>query len=500
MQQLLKYVWRNGPALSSNGLKAGLSTCQIDEYCFCLISFFSAFIVKLMQEKSGGISWQESIQKKTRGKREKDLENFEVEVIEHTVSENELKELFGNSYKRLPDQVYRRLRFQPAVYVVEEHHVQVYASMDNKTWKRADRPVDLMRNSIATPSLVAGLYNGKYVNGLPLYRIWQEFMRLGVNISTQVMARWMIECTDRYLAVMYDHLHQLIYEYHILQADETPAYISKDGRHAGSKSYMWLYRTGKMYKERPIILYDYQKTRRADHPREFLKGYKGIVVTDGYQVYHTIEKENEDLTIAGCWSHARRRFIEAVKAIEDKEAAKKTIAYRALSKISAIYHLDNALADLNPEERLDKRKNTVQPLVEDYFAWIKKQEGKVPPKSKTGKGIIYSINQEKYLRTFLKDGEVPLDNNASESVIRGFVVGRRSWKLIDTVAGAEASAIAYSIAETAKANNLNPYRYFEHLLTEIPKHMEDKDLSFLDDLLPWSDSLPEICRKRIIGK
>ena len=309
----------------------------------------------------------------------------------------------------------------------------------------------------------------------------------------------MIECTNRYLAIMYDYLHELIYGYHILQADETPAYVSKDDRPAGSRSYMWVYRTGKMYKEKQIILYDYQRTRKADHPRDFLKDFKGVVITDGYQVYHTLEKEQEDLKIAGCWVHCRRRFVEAVKAIADKEAAKKTIAYRALVKIAAIYNLDNELSELSPGERLAKRELTIAPLVEDYFAWIKEQVGKVPKKSKTGEGITYSINQEKYLRRFLEDGEIPLDNNASESVIRGFVVGRRNWKLIDTIAGAKASAIAYSIAETAKANDINPYRYFEHLLTEIPKHLDETDRSFLEDLLPWSDKLPEICRKRIIG-
>ena len=444
-------------------------------------------------------SLKKTRQVKKKGKRQDDLEGFEVQVISHTVSEEDLRATFGDKWKQLPDQVYRRLRFQPACYVVEEHHVEIYCSMDNKLWKRADRPADLMRNSVATASLVAGLINAKYVNGLPLYRIWQDFLRIGVNLSTQVIARWIILCSELYLSMMYDYMHRLLLTYHLLQADESPVLVTKDGRPAGSKSYMWIYRTGKNYTGRKIILFDYQKTRKADHPREFLKGFDGILVTDGYQVYHKLEAE-EDLKVAGCWSHCRRRYSDAVKAIGDKEAAKNTIAFHALARIAAIYNLDKSYASLPVSERLYMRQENVRPLVDEYFRWIKEQEGKVPAKSKTGKGITYSINQEKYLRRFLEDGEVPMDNNSAEQALRGFVIGKHNWHLIDTVAGAEASAVCYSIAETAKANNLNPYRYFEHLLTEIPKHMSDTTDAFLEDLLPWSEKLPEECRKRIIAK
>lgn len=438
-------------------------------------------------------------QVKKKGKREKDLEGFEVEIIVHEVPDEELQSIFGDKWKELPDQVYRRLRFQPASYVVEEHHVKIYCSNDNQVWKRAERPVDLMPHSLATASLVAGLMNAKYVNGMPTYRIYQDFLRIGVNLTTQVISKWIIRCSERYLSLMFDYLHRRLLTYKLLQADESPVSVTKDGRPAGSKSYMWIYRTGKIYKENRIILYDYRRTRHADHPREFLKGYDGTVVTDGYQVYHKLEAE-EELKIAGCWSHCRRRFSDAVKAISDKEAAKETIAFHALARIAAIYNLDNSYSDLPPEERLAMREMNIRPLVDEYFTWIKEQKEKVPAKSKTGKGITYSINQEIYLRRFLEDGCIPLDNNCAEQAIRGVVIGKRNWRLIDTIAGAEASAVCYSIAETAKANNLNPYRYYEHLLTEIPKHMDDTDDSFLEDLLPWSEKLPEICRKRIISK
>lgn len=433
--------------------------------------------------------------KKRKGKREDDLKDIPVTVIQHEMSEGELKAAFPDGkYKRLPDEVYKRLEFHPASFEVKEHHVAVYAGMDDETIAKAHRPKDLLRGSVVTPSLEAAIINGKYVNSLPLYRMEQEFKRNDINLNRQNMANWTIQCADRYLAVMYDYLHKLLYGYHVLQADETPVEVTKDGRAAGAKSYMWIYRTGKSY-ARAVVLYEYQKDRKADHPEEFLKGFRGVCVTDGYQAYHSLEERTDGLVIAGCWAHARRKYAEALKAIKDKEKRKSTLAYDAIKQIGAIYKLDNELAGLGAVERQHRRQLELKPLVDGYFAWVKSHQDEVLPKSQTGKAFAYSLNQEQYLRVFLEDGEVPLDNNATESTLRGFCIGKHNWRLIDTIRGAKSSAIIYSITETAKANGLKVYDYVEHLLTEIPKHEEDTDLSFLDDLLPWSPNLPERCRK-----
>lgn len=433
--------------------------------------------------------------KKKQGKREDDLDGLPVVLIEHSMTEEKLAALFGeDGWKQLPDEVYRRYGFTPAKVEVEEHHVKVYAGKKTDEIVRAPHPESLLRGSLVSASLEAAVMNAKYVNAIPLYRQELEFERYGLHISRQNMANWTIQCADRYLAVLYDYLHKKMYGYHVLQADETPLLVNKDGRPAGSKSYMWVYRTGRMYTDRQIVLYEYQRTRNASHPREFLKDFSGICVTDGYQVYHTIEKEREDLVIAGCWSHARRRFDEAVKALP-KAKQKDSRAYLALTMIQAIYREEKQLKELPAQERQDRRQLSVRPLVEAYFTWVRENLPKVPQKSKTWEGLSYSLNQEKYLKVFLDDDEVPMDNNAAEQSIRGFCIGKKNWVMIDTVAGAKSSAIIYSIAETAKANNLKPYDYFEYLLTEIPKHLDDTDRTFLDDLLPWAPNLPANCRK-----
>ena len=433
--------------------------------------------------------------KKKQGKREEDLDGLPVVVIEHSMTEEELAARFGEGgFKQLPDEVYRRYGFTPAKVEVEEHHVKVYAGKKTDEIVKAPHPESLLRGSLVSPSLEAAVMNAKYVNAVPLYRQEQEFERYGLHISRQNMANWTIQCADRYLAVLYDYLHEKMYGYHVLQADETPVLVNKDGRPAGSKSYMWVYRTGRMYTDRQIVLYEYQRTRNASHPREFLKDFSGICVTDGYQVYHTIENEREDLKIAGCWSHARRRFDEAVKA-QPKAKQKDSRAYLALTMIQAIYREEKQLKELSAQERQDRRQLSVKPLVEAYFTWVRENLPKVPQKSKTWEGFNYSLGQEKYLKVFLDDGEVPMDNNAAEQSVRGFCIGKKNWVMIDTVAGAKSSAIIYSIAETAKANNLKPYDYFEYLLAEIPKHLDETDRGFLDDLLPWSPDLPANCRK-----
>lgn len=433
--------------------------------------------------------------KKKKGKREEDIEGLPVVKVEHTMTEEQLSDTFGEGgYKRLPDEVYHRYKFTPAKVEVEEHHVAVYAGKKDDTIVRAEHPGYLLRGSLVSPSMEAAIMNAKYVNACPLYRQEKEFERYGITVSRQNMAYWTVECAERYLAVLYDHLHEKMYGYHVLQADETPVLVNKDGRPAGAKSYMWVYRTGSMYSSRQIVLYEYQKTRNASHPREFLRGFSGVCVTDGYQVYHTVENEREDLTIAGCWSHARRRFDEAVKALPESKR-KDSRAYLALTMIQAIYREEKMLRALPTEERQNRRQLSVRPLVEAYFTWVRENIPKVPSKSKTHEGFSYCLNQERYLKMFLGDGEVPMDNNAAEQSIRGFCIGKKNWVMIDTIAGARSSAIIYSIAETAKANNLKPYDYFEYLLTEIPKHLDDTDRSFCEDLLPWSPNLPEHCRK-----
>ena len=432
-------------------------------------------------------------QPKRKGKKEADLSGLPVRRIDHYLSAEELEAEFGvRGWKQLPDAISRKYHFVPAKVEVEEHHIGVYASKTDEHMVKADHPKTLLHGSLVSPSLGAAIINGKYVNAVPLYRLEQEFQRYGLQITRQNMANRCIRLAEEYLSILYDYLHKELYFYHVIQADETPVLVNHDGRKAGSKSWMWVYRSGHLYQKRQIVLYEYQQTRNASHPREFLKGYDGICVTDGYQVYHTLEKELEELTIAGCWVHCRRRFDEALKLIP-KSYQKESNTFLLMKQIQAIYREEGKLKDLSSDERLKQRQAVIKPLVDAFFAYLKTIN--VSKKDKFGDAVGYALNQEKYLRVFLTDGDVPIDNNASERAIRGFCIGKKNWQMIDTIHGAKSSAIIYSIVETAKANNLKPFDYVQHLLEEMPKHMDDRDCSFLENLLPWSEKLPAGIRK-----
>lgn len=441
---------------------------------------------------------------KKRGQREEDLKDFPQEEILHDIPDEELDTAFGaHNWKSMPDEIFWQLRFEPARWIAEKHVVKVYVGTDGlhqDEFLRGDHPVTMFRGSIATPSLEAAIINAKYVNSNPLDRIARDFQANGLQLSKQTMSNWTVWSAERYFLPVYEWMKERQLEAHVNQCDETPLEVIHDGRPAGSKSYMWVHLTGELSPDPRIIVYEYQKTRHSGHPKEYYKNFKGILMTDGLEQYHKLAREQEGVINANCMAHARRHFANAIKAMGkgNVKAVQSSIAYKALVRIGAIYDLEKTLRELSPQERLRERQVSVKPLVEEYFAWVRNvlEDKKVLPKGETAKGLQYSLNQEEYLKVFLTDGEVPIDDSASERALRNFTVGRKNWVTINTVRGAQASAVIYSITETARANNLNVYYYIRHLLTELPKMTEkygNIEPSTLEPLMPWSKSLPADC-------
>lgn len=441
---------------------------------------------------------------KKKGQREEDLKDFPQEEIPHDVPVEKLIDTFGEgNYKSMPDEICWQLRFEPAKWIAEKHIIKVYVGTDGlhqDEFLRGDHPNTLFRGSIATASLEAAIINAKYVNSNPLDRVSRDFKANGLNLSKQTMSNWTVWSAERYFQPVYNLMKVQQLKAHVNQCDETPLEVIHDGRPAGSKSYMWVHLTGELSDVPPIVVYEYQKTRHSDHPKEYYKGFNGILMTDGLEQYHKLAREQEGITNANCFAHARRHFANAIKAMGkgNAEAVKSSVAYKALVRIGAIYDLENTLKNLSPQGRLKERQTSIKPLVEEYFAWVKDtfRQGQVLPKSETAKGLAYSINQEEYLKVFLTDGEVPIDDSASERALRNFTIGRKNWMTINTVRGAQASAIIYSITETARANNLNVYYYIKHLLTELPQLVNKNrniEQSVLEPLMPWSKTLPADC-------
>lgn len=428
--------------------------------------------------------------RKQKTKREEKLKGLPARIFEYKLSDEVLAELFPNGYKELPPESYKRLSVIPQTFMVDEYHIHVYASKTNDgTIIKAERPADLFRNSLATASVLSLMVTNKFANHMPVERQVKDMKSYGVNLGSNTVCNWMIKSSEQYFSVIYNELHdQLIKGSDVIHADETPFEVIQDGRSAGSKSQMWVYRTSACDSKKPIILYDYQPTRRTDHPEEFLKDFSGILVTDGYQVYHSLEKKRQGLMVAGCWVHAKRKFAEIAKAV-DENNAESIAAVEAIKRISTLFHLDGQLKDLSKAERKKQRQQILKPKVDEFFAWAKETAPKFPPKSQTAAGLNYCINQEQFLRVFLDHGDVPMDNNLAEQAVRPFTLGRKNWVNIATPKGAKASAILYSLVETAKANDLRLIDYFEFLLTELCKHQKDNDLSYVQDLLPWSKKI-----------
>ncbi len=427
--------------------------------------------------------------KKRKGKKKNDLlkiTDHREELIE--IPDDELDSIFGkDNYKRLPDEVIQKLEHIPAKFEAITYRIAVYTAKDNSKCDvsivRAKAPIDPFPKSIATASLVSSIITAKYVNGVPLYRQEKAFENNDVFISRTNMAGWVIASYERYFNKLTDAFRKELFKADIIHADETVLRCSKDCKDR-DKNYMWVYHTSDQPDRNKVTIFEYEKDRKSDHPREYLKGYKGTVVCDGYSAYKGLD---EDINIAGCWVHAKRKFSEYVKAL-GKEKAIGTLAQEAVNRISAIFHEEHKLEGLEADEKLKKRREIIKPLVDDFFIWIKNNKDIVPSKSATGKAFSYCLNQEEYLKAFLNDPDIPLENNAAERAIRPFTIGRKNWVMIDTPKGAKASAGIYSIIETAKLYNLKLYDYLEYLLEQLPEYEAYEQCP--EHLLPWSDQLP----------
>lgn len=429
--------------------------------------------------------------KKQKGKRDGDLAGLPVERIEYELSEEErICSVCGEIMRDMGiGEVRRSLKLIPAkVIVVEEAaHSYVCDHCEKTTIHtpiiKAVMPKPLISGSLASPSLVAHIIAQKYSNGMPLYRIENGFLYDGVVVSRQTMSNWVVTCAQTYLLGFWLKLSDELRKETVTHADETPVQVLREPeRTAKNKSYEWVYRTGKCANHQ-IVIYDYQETRKKEHPEAFLKGFTGYVHTDGYQVYHGLPS---GIVVVGCWAHARRYWENALKVI-DQAKRKGTDAERGVAYINELFKLERKFEKLSPEERYQKRLEQSKPIMDAFFAWAGALE--VLPKSKLGEAVGYAFSQREFLENVLLDGRLELSNNRAERAVKPFVMGRKAWLFSNTPDGAKASSILYSIIETAKANGLHPYNYMKFLLETLPSATSNS----LDALLPWSDSLPEDC-------
>jgi transposase len=431
--------------------------------------------------------------RKRKGKREADLCELPVEVVEHILPESErVCPECGGMMHPMGHETRRELEIIPAQIKVVEHVCEVYScrkcEQENTSVPviKAPVPEPVISGSLASPSLVSYIMTQKYVNAVPLYRQEQDFLRNGIQLSRQTMANWMIRCAEDWLTPLYDEMKKSLLEEEVLHADETVVQVLKEpGKKATTNSYMWLYRTSKEASH-PIVVYEYQPTRSGTHPEKFLATFEGYLHVDGYAGYHNLPSS---IILVGCLAHVRRKFDEALKAIPPEER-ENSESRKGLEYCNKLFEMEHEYSDLLPEERHQRRLEQSKPVFDALSQWATSTNAL--PKSALGRAIHYFESQKPHLENVYLDGRLELSNNRAERSIKPFVIGRKNWLFSATTKGAQASSVIYSIIETAKENLLKPFEYLKYLFESLPNATG----STLASLLPWSPTLPESCRSK----
>ena len=337
--------------------------------------------------------------------------------------------------------------------------------------KTALMPATSIPKSIATPSLLSQIISCKYQFGLPLYRQETMFSDIGIELSRQTMSSWMLR-SAQFLEPLYMRLKESLLAEPVIHADETPLKVIKAEK---STSYMWGYCCGsdRASEKTNIVLYDYHNSRAAQCAIDFLDGYQGYMHVDGYKAYGLTEAK-----LVACLAHIRRKFVDAKKIQSKSKAGKVDVA---LNLIGKLYGLEQQLKDKSIEDRFNIRQSQAKPTVKELHDWLINHQDKIPPKTKLGEAISYSLNQFDKFQRYLEDGRLSIDNNRAERAIKPFVIGRKAWLFSNTCNGAYASAILYSLVETAKANGLVVHDYISRCLQHIAEQPTN-----LEPLLPWN--------------
>lgn len=348
----------------------------------------------------------------------------------------------------------------------------------------AERPVHPLGKCIATTSLLAYLITSKYADGLPLYRLETMLKRLGHEVSRTNMAHWIIRLDEVFkplITLMREGQNSSEY----LQADETRMQVLKeDGKSLQSDKWMWVIRGGPP--DRPCVLFEYDPSRAGSVPVRLLDGFSGTLQADGYSGYAKVCSAN-GITRIGCWDHARRKYVEAVKAAPEKAKRKNTMmAETALAYIDKLYAIERKSKHASVSERHRIRQELSLPHLAAFKAWLESNVTKVKKGSLTRKAMEYTLNQWSSLVGYCERGDLHISNILAENAIRPFAVGRKAWLFADTARGARASATCYSLVETAKANGLDPSAYLHYVLKRIATA---DTLEKLEALLPWNTPL-----------
>ncbi len=345
-----------------------------------------------------------------------------------------------------------------------------------------------MLHGMASASTIAWAAYQKFCQGVPLYRQEKDWEQMGVDVGRATLCNWLIKNAEEFFTPMFDYFHRELLKRSFIMADETPFQVlNEKDKKPQSKSYMWVYRSGED-EGAPIVLYRYCKTRAGANAAEFLKGYSGYLMTDGYSGYNVVP----DVTRTACWAHVRRYMIEAIPA--GKEYDYSVPAVQGTAYINKLFTIERDIHSLkmSPEEIKEKRLQKEKPVLEGLWSWLEKQN---PEKgTRFDKAVKYIRNRKDLLENYLLDGRCSFSNNASERAVKQVVIGRKNWLFAVVPSGAQASALIYTMVEMARANGVNIYQYLTYLFEKCPTdQMSDEEL---EKLAPWNPEVKRITEER----
>ena len=403
-----------------------------------------------------------------------------VDVVHELPEAERLCACCGKPMVEIGEDLSEQLDIVPMRFQVLRHRRKRYAcaGSDHSAPKSAPAPLAVLPKCNATASTIAMLIAAKFVDSQPLARLEYVSARSGVVIPRQTSARWMIRVATEVLLPLLNLVRDTLLEGRVIQMDETTVQVLKEpGKTPQSNSYMWVACGGVEGKR--VVLFDYDPSRAGAVPLRLLAGWSGDLMTDGYEGYNKVVAA-QGINHLTSWAHARRRFVEAAKL---QPKGKKGLADEAVAMIGELYRVERDAAGLDDEARWQMRQTRSRPQLDALRAWLDRVRPSVPPKLALGQAMAYLDSYWPKLVRYTERGDLPIDNNRCENAIRPFVVGRRNWLFSDTPAGANASAILYSLIETAKANGREPYMWLRHALERIPMARTADDF---DALLPWN--------------
>ena len=384
----------------------------------------------------------------------------------------------GGTLHVIGEEVSKRLDVIPAQYQVIVTHRPKYAcrACEGKVVQAA-APAHLIEGGLPTERLVASVLTAKYADHTPLYRQAQILARQGMTIERKTLAFWV-----GYAAAEMKPLWHLMREDLLgstkVFVDETRAPVLDPGRGRTKTGYFWaIARDDRPWGggDPPMVIYTYAPGRGGKHANTVLATFRGVLQADGYQVYKSFALAHDAVTVAHCWAHARREFIDV--------GGPSPIAEEALLRIAAFYRIEEEIRGQSAEVRHGVRQEKTKPLVEAFKTWCEAKLTMVSGKAPIARAIRYTLNQWEGLTRFLDDGRIEMDNNTVERCMRPIALNRKNALFAGHDEGAANWALIASLIETCKLNGVNPQTYLTDVLTKLVNNWPNSRLA---ELTPWA--------------